>query len=65
MNVALLSAVEQRRLLASGELSAVELLELCLQQYETHNPELNAVIETQIDSARDAARGADESLARG
>lgn len=52
-------------MLASGELSAVELLELCLEQYETHNPGLNAVIETQIDSARDAARQADEALARG
>jgi len=65
VNVALLPAIEQRRLVATGELSAVELLEACLRQYERHDPALNAIIHEQIDTARAEARSADNARASG
>ena len=65
MNIALRSAVEQRDLLARGELSAVDLLEACLGQYDKHNAALNAVIYTQLDQARKDATAADEAWADG
>lgn len=65
MNLALLSAVEQQRLLVERQVSATELLDACLEQHEAHNPELNAVIETRIGDAREAARRADDEAASG
>ncbi len=65
MNVALLSAIEQRRLLDAGELSAVELLDASLAQHDQHNPELNAVVFTELASARAAAQAADAAHAEG
>lgn len=65
MDPALLSVVEQRRLLLDRELSAIELLDACLARYARHNPTLNAVIHTRIDEARVAARATDDALASG
>lgn len=65
MDPALLSAVEQRRLLLDRELSAVELLDACLARHARHNPALNAVIHTRLDEAREGARHADDALVRG
>ncbi len=65
VNVALLSATEQCHLVAEGELSAVELLDACLAQYERHNPTLNAIIHEEIDAARTEARAADDARVRG
>jgi len=65
VNVALLSATEQRRLLAAGELSAVELLDACVAQYERHDPALNAIVHEEIDTARADARSADDARTSG
>ncbi len=65
MNIALLPAVEQRRLLAAGEISAVELLDSCAAQYERLNPSLNAVVLTRLDHARREAQATDDAHVRG
>jgi len=65
VSLALLSAVEQQRLLVEKQISATGLLDACLEQYEAQNPELNAVIETRIDSARAEAQHADDEAAAG
>jgi amidase len=46
-------------------ISASELLELYLHRMERHNPALNAIIATNIPTARERARAADAALARG
>lgn len=65
MSIAFLPAVEQLELLRSREISATELLDACLAQHDAHNPALNAVVVTQLDEARTAAKAADEVAARG
>ncbi len=61
----LLSATEQRRRLTSGEISAVELLDSCLAQFDRHNADLNAVVFTETVGARAAAEAADAAHAAG
>ncbi|MFI5037714.1 MAG: amidase [Solirubrobacterales bacterium] len=51
--------------LRGGELSAVELLDSCLEVVDRSNPELNAVIWRNDDDARAAAEEADRRLAAG
>lgn len=64
-DIALRSAVEQARMVATKEISAGELLDLHLARYERFNPRLNAVIFTQIDKAKARAKAADEAMANG
>ncbi|MGI9606378.1 MAG: amidase family protein [Acidimicrobiales bacterium] len=65
MNIALLSAVEQRRLLGAREISAAQLLEACVAQYEKNNPKFNAIVETDLVDARTRAADADRALLAG
>lgn len=58
-------AHEQARALASGEVTASALLEHVLARIDRYNPQLNAVIARDDEGARQAARRADEALARG
>ncbi|WP_329337676.1 amidase [Streptomyces sp. NBC_01352] len=51
--------------LRSGDLSAREIVGDFLQRIEKRDPELNAYITVLADSALEAARRADEALARG
>jgi amidase len=51
--------------LRGGELSAVELLDACLEMVDRRNPELNAVIWRNDDDARATATEADRRLATG
>lgn len=64
-DIPLRPAVEQARMIAAKEISAVELLDLHLARYERFNPQLNAVIFTQVDQAKAHAKAADEATARG
>src|SRR5260221_1923142 len=59
------SATELARLLRSRKVSSAELLEQCLAQYRRHNPQLNAVVVTDIDRARKAAAESDKRLDAG
>lgn len=51
-----LSAVQQRDLVESGEISAVELVQAALDRVQHHNPALNAVVTLNDDALRDASR---------
>src|SRR3954451_23236086 len=58
-------AIELAAALRARELSAVELLDACLEAVDARNGEVNAVVWRDDDAARAAARHADEALARG
>jgi len=60
-----MSAVEMARRIRSGDLSPVDALEAHIRRIEEVNPEINAVIETRFDEAREEAKAAAERLARG
>lgn len=64
MDLALLPAHEQTRLIRERQVSAVEILDACLTQVERHNEAVNAVV-TLNDGAREEARAIDAALARG
>jgi amidase len=59
------SALELAVALRERELSALELLEACLEAVDARNPELNAVVWRDDEAAREAARDADARLASG
>ncbi len=60
-----LSAVEARRRLAAGHLSAVELIDACLGRIERIDPAVNAMVTVAADRARAEAAAADRALAAG
>jgi amidase len=59
------SAVELGRLLRKRKLAARELLDLCWQRFEACNPQLNAIVVTDIERARRAADASDRRLKEG
>jgi amidase len=65
VDITLLPAHEQARLIADGELSSREMLDASVARYEHLDGELNAVIVERIDDARRAAADADAAVARG
>src|SRR6185295_5494778 len=58
-------ALALARLLRSRKISARELLDVCWQRFQKYNGSLNAIIVTDIDRARKAARAADRRLKSG
>ena len=60
-----LTAVELAQKIRAGELSAVETMEAHLAQIEKVNPQVNAIVTLLPEMAMEAARKADEKLARG
>src|SRR4051794_7740114 len=58
-------ALELAAALRRRELSAVELLDACLEAVDARNGDVNAVVWRDDEAARAAARHADEALARG
>lgn len=64
-DLAWLPATEQLSLLASREVSAVELLELYLARIDAHNEGLNAIVTVDAKAAHRAAEMADQALAQG
>ena len=59
------SATTLAALLDARELSALELLEACIERIETFNPKVNAFTATSFDRARREALAADAAFARG
>src|SRR5690606_28881607 len=55
--LARLDATAQAALVASGDISAAELVESAIRRIERANPDVNAVIHPLFDKAMDAARG--------
>jgi amidase len=60
-----LTAVQARRLIGSGELSPVELVDACLGQIDQVNPTVNAIVTRADDRARAEAEAAAEAVAKG
>jgi amidase len=60
-----LTAVEQRRLIGSKEVSATELLEAHLARIEAVNPAVNAIVALDPDVGRRRARAVDGAITRG
>lgn len=65
MDVTLLPAHEQARLIAARELSARELLESISHRYDQLHPTINAVVVERLDQAFAAAANADEAIVAG
>jgi len=63
--LAFASALEQRDLLRSREVSPVELVDMHLARIERLNPQLDAYLTVATDFAREAARLAEKQLAAG
>src|SRR5262245_43725857 len=64
-DICFLSAQELARRLRHKELSACEVMEAHLRQIERVNPKVNAIVTLVADQALDAARAADDAVARG
>ena len=60
-----ISAVELRRLIASRQVSPVELMDACISRIENLNPAINAICATDFTRAREAAREAEAQVMRG
>jgi len=60
-----ISAVELRRLIASRQVSPVELMDACISRIENLNPAINAICATDFTRAREAARAAEAQVMRG
>lgn len=60
-----LSAVEARRRIGQKTLSAVDLLESCIERAGVVNPAVNALAATDYDRARASAKAGDEAVRRG
>lgn len=59
------SATELLKAIRQGRIAASELLEIYIERYGRLNPRLNAIVETNFESARTRARQADEALSKG
>ncbi len=59
------SAVELAGLISRKEVSPVEVLEAFLERIRQVNPRLNAVVTLEEDKAREAAKRAEDQIARG
>jgi amidase len=60
-----LTAVEQRRLIGTKEVSATELLDAHLARIEAVNPTVNAIVAYDPDVGRARARNVDDAVAAG
>ena len=59
------SAISLARAIVAKEISSLELLDEIQSRVAIVNPKINAVVYTDFDRARDAAKKADQTLARG
>lgn len=64
-NPASLTAVEARRLIRTGELSPVELLDACRRRVDEVDPAVNAMVTRSFDRATVEAREAADAVAAG
>jgi len=64
-DVADLTATEARRLIARRQLSPVELADACIARVEAVNHAVNAIVASDFDQLRDAARAAEVLVMEG
>lgn len=60
-----LSASQLAEAIRNKKISSVELLHLYQARFKKWNPEINAIVTTDFDSAEQRAKKADEALAKG
>ena len=65
MDLASLTATEAVQSMKAKKLSSLELLQAQVAAIEEHNPTVNAVVASAIESAEAAAKNADHRLAAG
>jgi amidase len=65
MDLHYLPATKQAALIKSKKISSTELLEVYIDRYKRFNPSINAVVAVDFENAMQAAKKADEALARG
>ncbi|CAE6816059.1 Acylamidase [Paraburkholderia nemoris] len=63
--IAGMSAAMLRRMIGNKQLSPVELVDACIAWIEALDPFENAMVATNFDAARDAARAAEKTVMRG
>ena len=59
------SAKQLASLIRRKKIGALELLDLYLQRVQDYNDQINAIVVTQIDAARERAHRADQASAKG
>jgi len=59
------SATELISAIRHGEITSVDLLELCLDRIQRYNHHINAVVALDVDAARERAIEADKAIAEG
>ncbi|MBI5879050.1 MAG: amidase [Chloroflexi bacterium] len=64
-NIIFASVTELAQAIRDKTVSSAEVVDACLKRIEVVNPRLNAVVQLTADTARQQARDADASLARG
>jgi amidase len=62
-DIAFLSAVNLVKAILEKRISSSELLEIYIERYERFNPSVNAIVDTDFETARTRARQADDALA--
>jgi amidase len=65
MNVSYWSVSRCLGALRAGEVSSLELVESCIARIERLNPDINAVVATDYERARERARAADDARSNG
>jgi amidase len=64
MNSAFASATQQVEMIISGQISSLELLEIYIERNQACHPDLNAIVCTDLDRARERAARADQAVKR-
>lgn len=60
-----LSAIEQRRLIGTRQISPVELMQACIERMQAVNPAVNALAATDFETALRQSREAEQAVMRG
>jgi len=64
-DLAFQSTTDLANAIKSRSIQSAELLELYIERMQRHNPKINAIVTTDLDSARKRAHAADKALANG
>ena len=60
-----LPAHKARNLIGQKKLSSTELVKSCLEQYEKHNPNINAIVAIDQKDVLEQAKKCDEKVSKG
>ena len=60
-----LPAYKARNLIGQKKLSSTELVKSCIEQYEKHNPDINAIVAIDQKDVLSQAKKCDEKVSKG